>query len=266
MNSEYVFITFCGLLFIALFCMVYNVNILSNNFDISNLYNSINKKEGFKVKNDFSNKYKKKQLKTIKKKESEPYDTNIDYSLYGTEKFYDQFNTKNNKFNNIRNKSKDQDSILKDKLKKNNEQKYHKRGKKSKMDTKLEKFKNTPRIHNSKHKDNKYKNDKYNNDNNNDDNNSNDEYTLSLLKQIASDENPGSTDNFQNVLDELDNIDVDTFSLKNITGVVSNYNDNITNRLKHAGKKGYSNFDKSIAKGSVLLDEFKKLISYTSLT
>ena len=86
--------------------------------------------------------------------------------------------------------------------------------------------------------------------------------TETLLRQLDDDANPGKYDNFQNVLDELDNIDADAFKLNNMNSVLTSYNDNLKNRLTYAGKNSLNRFDATMAKGSVLLDEFKKLFSY----
>jgi hypothetical protein len=263
-NLDTLFIIFCVVVFIGLLCMVYNVNLLSKkNFNISSIYNKLVRKaqrverEGFKVRDDYSNKKLKGKIKKVGKVKKDPYDVDIDYSKYGGEDFYEQFNNTNQRLNNIRTRNTDNETITK--LNKKNI-KYHKLGRKSKMDSKLAQFK--------KHKTNntgtKTKSNFTNIPKKN--NKKRAEETLSALKQISNDTNPGSVDTFQNVLDELDNIDAGTFKFKNISGVVSHYNDNIKNRLKHADKKGYNSYDKTIAKGGVLFDELKKLMSYTSLT
>lgn len=253
-------IIFCVVIFIGLFCMVYNINLLSqNNFNISHIYNKLirnvqNKtQEGFKVRDDYSNKKLKSKIKKIQKVKKDPYDVDIDYSKYGGEDFYEQFNNTNQRLNNIRTNHNDNEKITK--LNKKNI-KYHKRGRKSKMDRKLDQFK--------KHKNTRTKSNFT--DTPNKDNKKKAEDALTALKQISNDANPGSVDTFQNVLDELDNIDIGTFKLKNISGVVSHYNNNLKNRLKYADKKGYNSYDKTVAKGGVLFDELKKLMSYTSLT
>jgi hypothetical protein len=265
-NLDTLFILFCIFVFIGLFCMVYNINLLSkNNFNISSIYNKLvrkayrNEREGFKVRDDFSNKKLKSKIKKVKTTKKDPFDVDIDYSKYGDEDFYEQFNNTNQRLNNIRTNSNDNDKITK--LNKKNI-KYHKRGRKSKMASKLEQFKKHKHSGSntgSKTKSNFTDTPKKNNKRRAED-------TLSALKQISNDANPGSVDTFQNVLDELDNIDAGTFKFKNISGVVSHYNDNLKNRLKYADKKGYNSYDKTVAKGGVLFDELKKLMSYTSLT
>jgi hypothetical protein len=278
-NLDSLFIIFCVVVFIGLLCMVYNINLLSqNNFNISNIYDKrvwlsnretlenthTYTQEGFKVRDDFSNRKISKKFKKFNKKPKDPFDEEIDYSKYGGEDFYEQFNNTNQRLNNVRTRRSDNNNLEKIN---NKNIKKHKMGRKSKMDSKLEQF---TKSKNSKVRSNftDLKNmDKSNTSTDNKLNNRKSaKDTLSALKQISNDANPGSVDTFQNVLDELDNIDIGTFKFKNITGVVSHYNDNLKNRLKHADKKGYTGYDKTIAKGGVLFDELKKLMSYTSLT
>lgn len=288
-NMDSFFIVFCLLMFIGLFFMIYNINLISqNNFNISTIYNKlirnvnknnsfINTTEGFKVKADFSNKNINTKINKINKKQKDPYDLNIDYSKYGKEEFYEQFNNRNQRLNNIRTKQTNNNV---NKINNKNIKK-HKLGRKSKIEVKANQFINSKKPYTKINKTNKsnftniksnFTNIKPNSNNKNKiqqttkDNKKNKIDNLSLLQQISNDNTPGSVDTFQNVLDELDNIDAGTFKFKNISGVVSNYNDNIKNRLKYAEKKGYNNYDKTIAKGSILFDELKKLMSYTALT
>jgi hypothetical protein len=74
------------------------------------------------------------------------------------------------------------------------------------------------------------------------------------------DNNNNDTDNFQNVMDEIDNVDLDAFSFNSIGNTLGRYSDNIKNRLKNAADTNpYSPLDKTMAQGSILYDEFKKL-------
>lgn len=88
--------------------------------------------------------------------------------------------------------------------------------------------------------------------------------TLSLLKAIDDDTNPGKYDRFQNILDEVDKIDEKAFSFTSMNEALRSYNDNINNRMKYAKKKSLSNFEGTISQGSILIDELKKLFSYDS--
>lgn len=88
--------------------------------------------------------------------------------------------------------------------------------------------------------------------------------TLSLLKAIDDDTNPGKYDRFQNILDEVDKIDEKAFSFTSMNEALRSYNDNINNRMKYAKKKSLSNFEGTMAQGSILVDELKKLFSYDS--
>jgi hypothetical protein len=88
--------------------------------------------------------------------------------------------------------------------------------------------------------------------------------TLSLLKDIDDDANPGKYDRFQNILDEVDKIDTNSFSFTSMNEALRSYNDNINNRMNYVKKKSRSNFDGTLAQGSVLIDELKKLFSYDS--
>jgi len=195
--------------------MLYNVDII--NIDTLSFNDNIIQ-EGFKVKKEYSVKSKNKKLNTIKRnKKKDPYDNNIDYSLYGDNKFYNQFDKQMNGIKKLKNKN------------------YKP---KTNLSTKKENFKGKL-LRNKKGK-------------------------HSLLKELSNDYNPGSVDNFQDILDEIDSIDTNTFKFKNINSVASSYNDNLKNRLKYAEKKGYNSYERTIGKGSVLLDEFKKLMSYDS--
>jgi hypothetical protein len=235
-NYEFLLIVFVIIILITLFIMIYNLNIFNHN----NLYFTT---EGFKVKNDYSSKNKNEKFSTLKKKKKDPFDNNINYGLYGSNKFYEQFNTKNNNLTKL--KFKNINKLGKSKIKSNTKINTN-----EKVKNKKEDFKNTNK---------KYTN---NTKNNNNITTNKEKKQKSLLEEIANESNPGSVDNFQNVLDEIDNIDINTFKFDNMTNVASAYNNNIKNRLKYADKHNHSRFDKTVAKGSVLLDEFKKLISY----
>ena len=119
-----------------------------------------------------------------------------------------------------------------------------------------EKFNNT-----SSYKlNNNYKNDKndYNSNKNNDD--ENDKFMGISAHDIKKKIVANDEDNFQNVMDELDNVDLDAFSFNSIGNTIKRYSDNLTNRIDNAAKQNpYSPLDKTMAQGHVLFDEFKKL-------
>lgn len=210
-NIEHIIVVIILIIFIVLVIMIYKSNIFTNN-------TSTFIKEGFAVKKKYSKKHKNEKFKNIKQKKAkrnknDPYDINVDYSKYGTRKFYEQLPKKSgNSLSKFKRQINDKYSKSKDMGK--------------------EKFENT------KHE--------------------------TLLRELDDDANPGKYDNFQNVLDELDNIDAEAFKLNNMNSVLTSYNDNLKNRLNYAGKKGLNRFDATMSKGSVLLDEFKKLFSYNS--
>ena len=48
---------------------------------------------------------------------------------------------------------------------------------------------------------------------------------------------PGSKDNFQNVMDEIDKIDANAFTFNSMGSTISRYSDNLENRIKYAKKQ-----------------------------
>lgn len=79
-------------------------------------------------------------------------------------------------------------------------------------------------------------------------------------------DNDGKYDNFQDVLDEIDKIDVTAFGINSMGNTVRRYSKNIDKRLKYAHKKNSnSRVDASMAQLSVLTDEFRKLFAIDKL-
>lgn len=74
----------------------------------------------------------------------------------------------------------------------------------------------------------------------------------------------GQVDEFQNVLDEVDSMDVSTISIKGISDTIKRYNNNVENRLKYAKQKNNSNdLESAMAQYNVLKDEFVKIFSFS---
>tara|TARA_Y100000389_G_C17398376_1_gene483923 strand:+ start:203 stop:850 length:648 start_codon:yes stop_codon:yes gene_type:complete len=93
------------------------------------------------------------------------------------------------------------------------------------------------------------------------------EMSKKLLKRFR-DKNSeeGSRDNFQNVMDEIDQIDPTAFSFNSIGSTISRYNDNLENRIKYAKKKNkHSKFDSNMAQLDILWDEGKKLFLFKNI-
>lgn len=86
-----------------------------------------------------------------------------------------------------------------------------------------------------------------------------------VLRWIDDDDN-GKYDNFQDVLDEIDKIDVSAFGINSMGNTISRYSKNIDDRMNYAKKKNkHSRLDTSMAQLSVLTDEFKKLFAIDKL-
>lgn len=91
---------------------------------------------------------------------------------------------------------------------------------------------------------------------------------LKWLNDDDDEEGPdsGKYDNFQDVLDEIDRIDVTAFGINSMGNTIRRYSKNIDNRLKYAHKKNKnSRLDASMAQLSVLGDEFRKLFAIDKL-
>ena len=207
------------ILVIRLLIMTYNC--YNDNIDNKNSLNSINFNEGFtskKIKSKYSKKNTNSKLKKLKHRKKDPFDTDIDFTHYGTKEFKKQL------------PKKKASKLLKIKLENDNTYKDTKPNKELKKHKAKEKFSDT----------------------------------LSLLKVIDDDANPGKYDRFQNVLDEVDKIDENAFSFTSMNDAIRAYNDNINNRMKYAKNKSLSNFEGTIAQGGVLIDELKKLFNYDS--
>jgi hypothetical protein len=87
-----------------------------------------------------------------------------------------------------------------------------------------------------------------------------------LITRVSKAHREGGVDNFQDVLDEIDQIDPSAFSARSMSSTISRYNDNLNNRLNWAKKKhGDNRLDRTMAQGSVLWDEFKKIFMFTEV-
>jgi chaperonin cofactor prefoldin len=97
-------------------------------------------------------------------------------------------------------------------------------------------------------------------------NKSNNKAKAALITKVSKAHQEGGVDNFQDVLDEIDQIDPSAFSAKSMGNTISRYNDNLNNRLNWAKKKhGDNRLDRTMAQGSVLWDEFKKIFMFTEV-
>jgi len=87
------------------------------------------------------------------------------------------------------------------------------------------------------------------------------ERSKKLLERFREDnEEPGTKDNFQNVMDEIDKIDANAFTFNSIGSTISRYSDNLDNRIKYAkNRNSQSRLDSSMAQLNILWDEGKKL-------
>lgn len=76
----------------------------------------------------------------------------------------------------------------------------------------------------------------------------------------------GKRDNFKNVINEVDNINPGAFDLTSIGGTIRRYNENFNNRLNHAKAKNKGdNLEATMAQGSVIFDEFKKIFLFSEM-
>jgi hypothetical protein len=74
----------------------------------------------------------------------------------------------------------------------------------------------------------------------------------------------GQVDEFQDVLNEVDSMDVSSISVKGISDTIRRYNDNIENRLKYAKSKNNSNdMEAAMSQFDVLKDEFVKIFAFS---
>lgn len=95
---------------------------------------------------------------------------------------------------------------------------------------------------------------------------SNNKSKAALITRVSRAHQEGGVDNFQDVLDEIDQIDPSAFSAKSMSSTISRYNDNLNNRLNWAKKKhGNNRLDRTMAQGNVLWDEFKKIFMFTDV-
>ena len=87
-----------------------------------------------------------------------------------------------------------------------------------------------------------------------------------LEKFREKNEDPGSRDNFQNVMDEIDKIDPTAFTFNSMGNTISRYSENLDNRIKYAKKQNnHSRLDSNMAQLKVLLDEGKKLFLFKNV-
>lgn len=94
------------------------------------------------------------------------------------------------------------------------------------------------------------------------------EQYINVLQLLSDDddENDGKYDNFQDVLDEIDKIDVGAFSINSMGNTIRRYSKNFDKRMKYAHKKNNkSHIDASMAQLGVLADEFHKLFAIDKL-
>lgn len=90
--------------------------------------------------------------------------------------------------------------------------------------------------------------------------------TADLITRVSKANKEGGVDNFQDILDEIDQIDPTAFTAKSMSSTLTRYNDNLNNRLNWAKKKHPDNrLDRTMAQGSVLFDEFKKIFMFTEV-
>jgi hypothetical protein len=95
---------------------------------------------------------------------------------------------------------------------------------------------------------------------------SNNKAKAALITKVSKAHQEGGVDNFQDVLDEIDQIDPSAFSARSMSNTISRYNDNLNNRLNWAKKKhGDNRLDRTMAQGNVLWDEFKKIFMFTDV-
>jgi hypothetical protein len=74
----------------------------------------------------------------------------------------------------------------------------------------------------------------------------------------------GHVDEFQNVLNEVDSMDVSSISVKGISDTIRRYNNNIENRLKYAKEKNNSSdMEAAMSQFDVLKDEFVKIFAFS---
>lgn len=74
----------------------------------------------------------------------------------------------------------------------------------------------------------------------------------------------GHVDEFQDVLNEVDSMDVSSISVKGISDTIRRYNDNIENRLKYAKQKNNSSdMEAAMSQFDVLKDEFVKIFAFS---
>lgn len=74
----------------------------------------------------------------------------------------------------------------------------------------------------------------------------------------------GQVDEFQDVLNEVDSMDVSSISIKGISDTIRRYNDNIENRLKYArAKNNSSDMEAAMSQFDVLKDEFVKIFAFS---
>lgn len=92
-------------------------------------------------------------------------------------------------------------------------------------------------------------------------NSNNKKSTNSKLNKLAK---RGQVDEFKDVLNEVDSMDVSSISIKGISDTIKRYNNNIENRLKYAKQKNNSNdLESAMSQFDVLKDEFVKIFAFS---
>jgi hypothetical protein len=84
---------------------------------------------------------------------------------------------------------------------------------------------------------------------------------LNKLKSLSK---KGKVDEFKNVRDEVDSLDLSSISVTGISDTIRRYNDNFESRLKYAKEKNNSSaFESAMAQFGVIKDEFVKIFAFS---
>lgn len=76
----------------------------------------------------------------------------------------------------------------------------------------------------------------------------------------------GKVDTFKDVVGNIDRIRPGAFNFRSIGNTIKRYNENFNNQLNHAREKNKNNnFEATMAQGSVLFKEFKKLFAFSEM-
>ena len=88
----------------------------------------------------------------------------------------------------------------------------------------------------------------------------------SKLSKLSKFSKKGKRDEFKDVIAEIDQINPGAFSFKSIGNTMKRYNNNLDSRLRYAkDSNNHSKLDGTMAQGSVLFDEFKKLFAFSDM-